>query len=205
MVELHGTLLRCWRSLCLLAEGCRLRENTARGQGDGLLVAQGVTLSGLTGSSRRPGRTPQRPFSQTEPPVPPSAPLLVSFAGHSCSPSPCSSPPSRRFTACTHAPVPIVRTSAPCTTLAWMTKAEVLVDKPLVDDQLHDFGLVRESCRQAGFVFFVLLILPFPLSASSLRCVCVAHSLSLLAQVVQSMEKHTLGTRFCHIMFLFGL
>ena len=49
------------------------------------------------------------------------------------------------------------------------------------------------------------LFLPFPLSASSLRCVCVAHSLSLVAQVVQSVEKHTLGTRFCHIMFLFGL
>ena len=39
----------------------------------------------------------------------------------------------------------------------------------------------------AGAVF-----LPFPLSASSLRCACVVRSLSLLAQVVQSVEKHTL-------------
>ena len=45
------------------------------------------------------------------------------------------------------------------------------------------------------------LFLPFPLS----RCVCVAHSLSFVAQVVQPVEKHTLGARFCHIMFLFGL
>ena len=39
----------------------------------------------------------------------------------------------------------------------------------------------------------------------SLRCVCVVLSLSLVAQVVQSVEKHTLGRRCCHIMFLFGL
>ena len=51
----------------------------------------------------------------------------------------------------------------------------------------------------------IQLFLPFPLFASSLRCVCVADSLSLVAQVVQSVEKHTLGARFCHIMFLFGL
>ena len=41
--------------------------------------------------------------------------------------------------------------------------------------------------------------------SSSLHCVCVAHSLSFVAQVVQPVEKHTLGARFCHIMFLFGL
>ena len=37
------------------------------------------------------------------------------------------------------------------------------------------------------------LFLPFPLSTSSLRCVCVAHSLSLLAQSVQSVEKTHIG------------
>ena len=37
----------------------------------------------------------------------------------------------------------------------------------------------------------VQVFLPFPLSVSSLRCVCVAHSLSLVAQVVQSVEKNT--------------
>ena len=42
------------------------------------------------------------------------------------------------------------------------------------------------------------MFLPFLLFTSSLRCVCVVHALSLLAQVVQSVEKHTLGTRFCH-------
>ena len=44
-----------------------------------------------------------------------------------------------------------------------------------------------------------------PVSSVCLRCVCVVHSLSLVAQVVQSVEKHTLGRRCCHIMFLFGL
>ena len=38
----------------------------------------------------------------------------------------------------------------------------------------------------------------------SALCLCCTFSV-LLAQVVQSVEKHTLGTRFCHIMFLFGL
>ena len=53
--------------------------------------------------------------------------------------------------------------------------------------------------------FFSPLFLPFPLFVSSLCCVCVVHSLSLVAQVVQSVEKHTLGKRCCHTMFLFGL
>ena len=47
----------------------------------------------------------------------------------------------------------------------------------------------------------MLLFLPFPLVCA----VSVLHILCLVAQVVQSVEKHTLGTRFCHIMFLFGL
>ena len=34
--------------------------------------------------------------------------------------------------------------------------AEACVDEPLVDDELRDFGLVREGVREAGFVLFVL-------------------------------------------------
>ena len=63
----------------------------------------------------------------------------------------------------------------------------------------------RQGAKELLVASVARLFLPFPLSASSLRCVCVAHSLSLVAQVVQSVEKHTLGTRFCHIMYLFGL
>ena len=35
--------------------------------------------------------------------------------------------------------------------------------------------------------------------------VSVLHNICLVAQVVQSVEKHTLGRRFCHIMLLCGL
>ena len=48
--------------------------------------------------------------------------------------------------------------------------------------------------------FSRFLCLPLVCAVSVLH-----HFLSLLAQVVQSVEMHTLGTRFCHIMFLFGL
>ena len=58
-------------------------------------------------------------------------------------------------------------------------------------------------CTYQGYLC-MHVFLPCPLSASSKSCVCVAHTLSLLAQIVESVEKHTLGTRFCHIMFLFG-
>ena len=76
-------------------------------------------------------------------------------------------------------------------------------DLLVVNDRLSvDAGVVVSCCL--GSVPSVCFP-PFPVSASSLRCVCVAHSLSLVAQVVQSVEKNTLGTRFCHIMFLFGL
>ena len=34
-------------------------------------------------------------------------------------------------------------------------KGEAFVDKPLVDDELDDFGLVREDVQEAGFVLFV--------------------------------------------------
>ena len=34
-------------------------------------------------------------------------------------------------------------------------KAEAFVDEPLVNDELHDFGPVREGVREAGFVLFV--------------------------------------------------
>ena len=34
-------------------------------------------------------------------------------------------------------------------------KAEASVDEPLVDDELHDFGPVRDGIREAGFVLFV--------------------------------------------------
>ena len=34
-------------------------------------------------------------------------------------------------------------------------KAEAFVDKPLVDDELRDFGLVREGVQEAGFVLLV--------------------------------------------------
>ena len=37
-------------------------------------------------------------------------------------------------------------------------KAEAFVDKPLVDDKLHGFGLVTESFLQVGFTFFVVLL-----------------------------------------------
>ena len=37
-------------------------------------------------------------------------------------------------------------------------KAEARVDKPLLDDQLHVSGLVRESFRQASFVFSILVL-----------------------------------------------
>ena len=55
------------------------------------------------------------------------------------------------------------------------------------------FGRIEPIC------FSRFLCLP-PVCAVS-----VLHILCLLAQVVQSVEKHTLGTRFCHIMLLFGL
>ena len=47
--------------------------------------------------------------------------------------------------------------------------------------------------------------LPFPLSTSSLRCVCVARSLSRGSSCSAGERKHTLGARYCHIMSLFGL
>ena len=51
----------------------------------------------------------------------------------------------------------------------------------------------------------VQLFLPFPLSTSSLRCVCVARSLSPGSSCPAGERKHTLGARCCHIMSLFGL
>ena len=42
------------------------------------------------------------------------------------------------------------------------------------------------------------MFLPIPLSSSSLRCVCVAHSLSFVAQD-QPVEKHTLGVLSHHV------
>ena len=40
---------------------------------------------------------------------------------------------------------------------------------------------------------------------SSLRCACLVHFPSLMAQVAQSVEKHTVGRRCSHMMSLFGL
>ena len=37
-------------------------------------------------------------------------------------------------------------------------KTDALVDKPPIDNHVHDFGLVRESFCEAGFVLFVLLL-----------------------------------------------
>ena len=36
------------------------------------------------------------------------------------------------------------------------SKAEAFVEEPLVDNKLHDFGLVRGGVREAGFALFVL-------------------------------------------------
>ena len=45
--------------------------------------------------------------------------------------------------------------------LAGLDLAEALVDDPLVHDKLLDFGLVRESFREAGLLFFLLLLVLF--------------------------------------------
>ena len=39
-------------------------------------------------------------------------------------------------------------------------KAVALVDEPLANDQLYDFGLVSECFFQAGFAFLVVLLVP---------------------------------------------
>ena len=69
-------------------------------------------------------------------------------------------------TTCTHASVPMVRTSAPLNagvdeddfTCGDPSKAEAFVDEPLVDNELHDFGPVCEGVWEAGFAFFVFLL-----------------------------------------------
>ena len=49
------------------------------------------------------------------------------------------------------------------------------------------------------------VFLLFPLSASSLRCVCVARYLSCGSSCPAGERTHTLGAECCHIMSLFGL
>ena len=53
--------------------------------------------------------------------------------------------------------------------------------------------------KVGGDCFSRFLCLPLVCAVS------VLHILCFLAQIVQPVEKHTLGVRFCHIMFLFGL
>ena len=64
-------------------------------------------------------------------------------------------------------------TSAPCTTLPWMTtispvvvlpnQTEASVDEPLIDDQSHGFGLVRENFLKVSFMFGIVDIVLFAL------------------------------------------
>ena len=58
---------------------------------------------------------------------------------------------------------------------------------------------IAQPTESGGDCFSLFFCLPLVCAVS------VFHILCLVAQVVQSVEKHTLGTRFCHIMFLFGL
>ena len=55
--------------------------------------------------------------------------------------------------------------------------------------------------QKGGAPMFLL----FPLSASSLRCVCIARYLSCGSSCPAGERTHTLGAKCCHIMFLFGL
>ena len=89
------------------------------------------------------------------------------------------------LTTCVHSPVPTTSTSAPCTTLAWMNttspegalpKPLSLVDKPLVDSQLHDFGVVREGVLEAGFALLVLYLGALSFQPSSLSSLLSATS-----------------------------
>ena len=126
---------------------------------NGLLEAAGVTLSGLAGSSRgSSGRshTTETLFSDCQ----------------LCRQRHCSSyllgHPVRLLLVPSHPPG-VASTSARRLARRWrgsdqndfagldFAKAAALIDKPLVDDQLHNFGLVRESFCQAGFVLFILL------------------------------------------------
>ena len=52
---------------------------------------------------------------------------------------------------------------------------------------------------------YAVMFLPFPLSTSSLRCVCVARSLSPGSSCSAGERNRTLGARCCHSMSLCGL
>ena len=77
----------------------------------------------------------------------------------------------------------------------------VTVDTNTLDDaptNTFDCQLIaRSAASLAVLCFSRFFCLPLVCAVS------VLHILFLLAQVVQSVGKHTLGTRFCHIMFLF--
>ena len=81
-----------------------------------------------------------------------------------------------------------------------LTKAESLVDKPLVDGQLHDFGVVF---LEAGFVLLVLLLrtLSFqPLQTDQLASRALRVSVVFLTPAFSPLDE-TSG----HRMFLFRI
>ena len=104
-IELHGTLSRARRCLCLQASNCLSQEEHCSRVG--LLPAEGhlhvAHGSGIIECARRvrqapaAGRTPQLSSSRTDLPVQQSVPLLASLVGPLCSRSLCPSRPSTRF------------------------------------------------------------------------------------------------------------
>ena len=79
--------------------------------------------------------------------------------------------------------------------------------KTAEDADAHPFDVVEKCAPNViiGVVHCGEVFLLFPLSASSLRCVCVARSLSRGSSCPAGERIHTLGAKCCHIMSLFGL
>ena len=71
------------------------------------------------------------------------------------------------------------------------------MDLSSVPEALVTIRAARDKMKGKCFSRFLCLLI--------VCAVSVLHILCFVAQVVQPVEKHTLGVRFCHIMFLFGL